>query len=344
MFVTKINKFVTNKNKWTDRRPFFMKERMRRILCCMGTAGVMTVMMAVPAMAADVTEDNQNIEVMQEAEQTETDVQDTEDGQDADMQENEEVQTEDTQDDSWSDKVAANVLTYANIREGADVSSQCIGRLPSGAVATVVGNDEGWLQVTSGEVNGYIREDLVVSGDEARNLYEAMYGAGDISVEAVTVDAEAEAAAEAAARAVQASAEAEQPEQGQAAEETEGDNTQAAAQEVSVSTSDLDLMAAIIECEAGGESYEGKVGVGAVIMNRIRSGEFPNTLSEVIYQSGQFEPTWTGNLSNVLSRGASEACYAAAQDVFAGANTIGDRLFFHAGGGSGLTIGNQTFY
>ena len=68
-------------------------------------------------------------------------------------------------------------------------------------------------------------------------------------------------------------------------------------------------MAAIIECEAGGESYEGKVGVGAVIMNRIRSGEFPNTLSEVIYQSGQFEPTWTGKLSNVLSRGASEACY-----------------------------------
>lgn len=323
-----------------------MKERMRRILCCMGTAGVMTVMMAVPAMAADVTEDDQNIEVVQEAEQTvdEADVQDESEVQE-ETEVQEEAQAEDAQDSSWSDKVAANVLTYANIREGADVSSQCIGRLPSGAVATVVGNDEGWLQVTSGEVNGYIREDLVVSGDEARNLYEAMYGAGDISAEAVTVDAEAEAAAaEAAAQASQVSAEAVQPEQGQAAEETEADGSQAAAQEVSVSTSDLDLMAAIIECEAGGESYEGKVGVGAVIMNRIRSGEFPNTLSEVIYQSGQFEPTWTGKLSNVLSRGASEACYAAAQDVFAGANTIGDRLFFHAGGGSGLTIGNQTFY
>lgn len=320
-----------------------MKERMRRILCCMGTAGVMTVMMAVPAMAADVTEDDQNIEVVQEAEQTvdEADVQDESEVQE-ETEVQEEAQAEDAQDSSWSDKVAANVLTYANIREGADVSSQCIGRLPSGAVATVVGNDEGWLQVTSGEVNGYIREDLVVSGDEARNLYEAMYGAGDISAEAVTVDAEAEAAA--AAQASQVSAEAVQPEQGQAAEETEADSSQAAAQEVSVSTSDLDLMAAIIECEAGGESYEGKVGVGAVIMNRIRSGEFPNTLSEVIYQSGQFEPTWTGKLSNVLSRGASEACYAAAQDVFAGANTIGDRLFFHAGGGSGLTIGNQTFY
>lgn len=323
-----------------------MKERMRRILCCMGTAGVMTVMMAVPAMAADVTGDDQNIEVVQEAEQTvdEADVQDESEVQE-ETEVQEEAQAEDAQDSSWSDKVAANVLTYANIREGADVSSQCIGRLPSGAVATVVGNDEGWLQVTSGEVNGYIREDLVVSGDEARNLYEAMYGAGDISAEAVTVDAEAEAAAaEAAVQASQVSAEAVQPEQGQAAEETEADGSQAAAQEVSVSTSDLDLMAAIIECEAGGESYEGKVGVGAVIMNRIRSGEFPNTLSEVIYQSGQFEPTWTGKLSNVLSRGASEACYAAAQDVFAGANTIGDRLFFHAGGGSGLTIGNQTFY
>lgn len=328
-----------------------MKERMRRILCCMGTAGVMTVMMAVPAMAADVTEDDHNIEITQEAEQAEADAQDIAEEQAAEAGDDvqaEEAQDEDAQDNGWSDKVAANVLTYANIREGADVSSQCIGRLPSGAVATVVGNDEGWLQVTSGEVNGYIREDLVVSGDEARNLYEAMYGAGDISAEAVTVDAEAEAAeaaaAETAAQASLVSAEAVQPEQGQAAEETEADSSQAAAQEVSVSTSDLDLMAAIIECEAGGESYEGKIGVGAVIMNRMRSGEFPNTLSEVIYQSGQFEPTWTGKLSNVLSRGASEACYAAAQDVFAGANTIGDRLFFHAGGGSGLTIGNQTFY
>ena len=83
----------------------------------------------------------------------------------------------------------------------------------------------------------------------------------------------------------------------------------------------------IIECEAGGESYEGKIGVGAVILNRIRSSEFPNTLSEVIYQSGQFEPVWTGKLASVLSRGANADCYAAARDVFAGANTIGECLF-----------------
>ena len=120
--------------------------------------------------------------------------------------------------------------------------------------------------------------------------------------------------------------------------------TAAVETDASASNQDLDLMAAIIECEAGGESYEGKIGVGAVILNRIRSSEFPNTLSEVIYQSGQFEPVWTGKLASVLSRGANADCYAAARDVFAGANTIGECLFFHAGGGSGLTIGNQTFY
>ena len=76
----------------------------------------------------------------------------------------------------------------------------------------------------------------------------------------------------------------------------------------------------------------------------MKSGSYPSTLYDVIYQSGQFEPVWTGKLSSVLSRGANADCYAAAQDVFAGANTIGNCLFFHAGSGNGLTIGNQTFY
>lgn len=341
-----------------------MKERMRRIVCCVGTVGVMTIMMTVPAVAAEVTEDkNIDIEASAEAGTEETEVQtdaaeESESQAEAEEPAQEEAQDEESDGYNWSDKVAANVLTYANIREGADVGSANVGRLPSGAVATVVGSENGWLQVTSGEVDGYVREDLVVSGEEARNLYEAMYGSGEVSVEATKADPAAEAAAQAAAEAAVQQTEAQQvsaetsqevsaesaPESQQPAEAAESPEQISEAQEVSVSTSELDLMAAIIECEAGGESYEGKIGVGAVIMNRIRSGEFPNTLSEVIYQSGQFEPVWTGKLSNVLARGASEACYEAARDVYAGANTIGDRLFFHAGSGSGLTIGNQTFY
>ena len=107
---------------------------------------------------------------------------------------------------------------------------------------------------------------------------------------------------------------------------------------------ELDLMAAIIECEAGGESYEGKIAVGAVIMNRINSDRFPNTLEEVVYQRGQFSPAASGKLARVLAQGAREDCYEAARDVYAGANPIGDKLFFNCGKGQGIQIGNQHFY
>ena len=243
-----------------------MRRKFMKLLTCMGTVGAMTAAMAVPALA----------------------------------------ETTDKATFDWSDKAAANVTTYANIRKGSDISTERVGKLPAGAVVTVVGEENGWIQVSSGEIEGYIREDLLVSGEEAQQLFESVYGDGEIT----------------------------------GAVETAAISNQTA----SVSQADLDLMAAIIECEAGGESYEGKVGVGAVIMNRIRSSKFPNTLSEVIYQRGQFTPAASGKLASVLSRGASQACYDAARDVFAGANTIGERLFFHAGGGRGLTIGNQTFY
>lgn len=291
MSVTKLNKFVTNEKKMlqTYRRLYFMKERMKKLLTCMGAVGVMTVAMTVPAMAETQGED-QNI----------------------DTAETQEAIQEDTFD--WSDKAAANVTTYANIRQGSDISTDRVGKLSAGAVVTVVGEENGWMEVVSGDVEGYIREDLLVTGDAARQLFEASYGEDAQIVGAEAVDEAALAAVEA---------------------------QQTAA---SVSQSDLDLMAAIIECEAGGEPYEGKIGVGAVVMNRVRSSQFPNTISEVIYQSGQFSPVASGKLASVLSRGASQACYDAARDVFAGANTVGNCLYFHAGGGSGLTIANQTFY
>lgn len=267
-----------------------MKNRVKKLLACAGTVGVMTAAMAVPAMA-ETTEESGNIETVQAYD--------------------------------WSDKAAADVITYANIRSGADISYSRVGMLPAGAVATIVGEENGWIQIVSGEVEGYIRGDLLVSGAEAQELFHTVYGDGEI-VEATPVDEAAEAAAQ------------------QAAEAEAAAQVQSAG--VSYSGSDLDLMAAIIECEAGGESYEGKIGVGAVIMNRMRSSQFPNTLSEVIYQSGQFSPVASGKLASVLSRGVNQDCYDAARDVFAGANTIGDCLFFHAGSGNGLTIGNQTFY
>ena len=82
-------------------------------------------------------------------------------------------------------------------------------------------------------------------------------------------------------------------------------------------------MAAIIYCEAGAEPYQGKVAVGAVIMNRVRSSRFPNTISGVIYQKGQFGPAITGKLGRVLASGKATAeCYKAADAALAGEHRI----------------------
>ena len=66
---------------------------------------------------------------------------------------------------------------------------------------------------------------------------------------------------------------------------------------------DLALFAGILECEAGSSDYDALLAVATVIMNRVESPKYPNTLSGVIYQSGQFSPTWTGKLDKVLERG-----------------------------------------
>jgi len=93
---------------------------------------------------------------------------------------------------------------------------------------------------------------------------------------------------------------------------------------------DVKLMAAIIYCEAGNQSYKGKVAVGAVVMNRIESKRFPNTLKGVIYQRGQFTPAMTGKLARVLNSGKiPSSCYDAAVDAMNGENPIGNALFFN---------------
>ena len=91
-------------------------------------------------------------------------------------------------------------------------------------------------------------------------------------------------------------------------------------------------------------SYEGQVAVGAVVMNRVRSGSYPNTISEVIYQSGQFGPAMTGWLDSVLSSGGyTETAMQAAADALAGSNPIGDCLSF-GNGNWGIQIGDHFFH
>ena len=116
--------------------------------------------------------------------------------------------------------------------------------------------------------------------------------------------------------------------------------------EVSVSAGEEDMLAALIQCEAGGEPWAGKVAVGAVVMNRVMSGAFPNTITGVIYQSGQFEPVTSGRFAIVLSQGANAECYKAARAAMNGENNIGECLFFRTivPGIKGTIIGHHVFY
>lgn len=107
--------------------------------------------------------------------------------------------------------------------------------------------------------------------------------------------------------------------------------------------SDTDLMAAIIYCEAGNQPYEGKVAVGAVVMNRVRSASFPGSIKDVLYQGGQFQPA--GNLESVLSAGlVPSSCYSAAADAMAGNDPTSGCLYFNNHRGEGLHIGDHWFY
>ena len=114
---------------------------------------------------------------------------------------------------------------------------------------------------------------------------------------------------------------------------------------VTSNASDLAMLAALVECEAGGESYEGQWAVASVVVNRVRSGSFPNTISGVIYQGGQFSPVASGRFAMALARGASKSCTQAANAALSGSVNLNCLYFCRASSGvSGTVIGNHVFY
>lgn len=128
----------------------------------------------------------------------------------------------------------------------------------------------------------------------------------------------------------------------QETELTQGGGT---ADPVEATDSDLAMLAAIIQCEAGGESYEGKLAVGSVVMNRVASSYFPDSIAGVLYQQNQFSPVASGRFAQVLAQGADAECVQAAQDVLNGARTL-NCLYFRRNNGliEGTVIGNHVFY
>lgn len=117
--------------------------------------------------------------------------------------------------------------------------------------------------------------------------------------------------------------------------------------DVTFADGDLYLLANLIYCEAGGEPYEGKLAVGAVVINRMLSSVYPDTVLGVIYQKKQFSPVGSGRLALALTDNKANAdCYKAAEEAMSGMSNVGNCVYFRTPipGLTGISIGGHIFY
>ena len=117
---------------------------------------------------------------------------------------------------------------------------------------------------------------------------------------------------------------------------------------INATADDITLLAAIIQCEAY-QDYDSLLAVATVIMNRVADPRFPNTISGVIYAQGQFEPTWSGRLQDVLNSGPTSLSMQVAQDAVNGARleAVSNCFFFLYAGSTnrpGVNIGGNLFF
>lgn len=117
--------------------------------------------------------------------------------------------------------------------------------------------------------------------------------------------------------------------------------------EVTFADGDRYLLANLIYCEAGAEPYEGKLAVGSVVINRVLSSKYPNTVVGVIYAPRQFSPAASGRLALALEKNkATQQCYQAADEAMSGVTNVGNCVYFRTPipGLTGISIGGHIFY
>lgn len=278
--------------------------------------------------------------------------------------------------------VMAKVKEYVNIREEANQDSKKLGVLYKDCGGHIVERQGEWTKIKSGDVTGWVKNQYLYFGDEAQKLAEEV-GMLIAYAQTDTLRVRKEASMDGGVLGLLSKGEALEAikEQGDWVEVSyEGTTAYVAAEYVKVefdiddaesmeeiqarkaaeeeakrhqqkeavlaTASELQILAALIQCEAGGETYEGQVAVGSVVMNRVRCAAYPNTVAEVIYASGQFTPAVTGKLDRVvLSGNIKQSCLQAAQEVLNGVTNVGDALHFRrVGSKQGIVIGNHVFW
>ena len=290
------------------------------------------------------------------------------------------VSTEET---TESRLVMSNVSKALNIRENPDEDSTKVGVLYKDCGGKILSRENGWTKLQSGDLVGWAKDEYLLFDEDAQNaasevgkqivtslssalnvrkepsedaevlgvLTEKVFvdmiedlGNGWISVdyndetgyvqsEYVTTEFKIDQGETIAAIKIRE----------EAAKKAALKKNQGA---VAADADELKLLAALIQCEAGNQPYEGRVAVGAVVLNRVRSGAYPNTIYSVIYASGQFTPALNGTVAKVYNSGKIyDMNYQAAQAALNGETTVGSALHFRrANGREGIIIGAHVFW
>lgn len=278
--------------------------------------------------------------------------------------------------------VMANVDNSVNVREEPNEEATIAGKLYKDCSGTILEMGDGWTKIESGNLVGWVSNDYLIFGAEAEALI-AEVGSLKATINTDSLRVRKEPGEEAGVYKLVKTGEvmdAIEEKDGwvavQVDEETVGyvsadyvtvefatdhgktikeieDEERAKELKkltknqgaVPTSVSDITLLAALIQAEAGGQPYEGKLAVGAVVMNRVRSPGYPNTILAVITVPGQFPPATNGKVAGIVARGPSASCVQAAEAAVAGQTTVGGATHFNrVGSHPGIVIGGHVFW
>lgn len=276
----------------------------------------------------------------------------------------------------------ANVQNALNIRAKASEESEKVGFLYKDCGGTILERENGWTKIKSGNVIGWAKDEYLLFGEDAKKMAEDVgnwivtldseavrvrkdpgmnadtYGflAHDDSVEFIDVVDNNWISVDYNDDIGYVNTEyinvkfhideGETIEVVRARELAEAERKRNANRgAVAADADELRLLGALIYCEAGNQSYEGMVAVGAVVMNRVKSGAYPNTIHSVIYASGQFTPAMTGKVARIYEGTVPELCIQAAQAALNGETTVGAATHFRrAGKREGFVLGDHVFW
>lgn len=296
-----------------------------------------------------------------------------------------ETGTQEEKEEEQSDLVMANVKESMNVREEPDADSKKVGLLYADCGGTILERSNGWTKLQSGNLIGWAKDDYLLFGKEAQEMAESVgtYKA-TVTADALRVRKEAtqesgvwglvkkgdvyealtdqpvdewipiEYAGEEGYISAEYVTLAFDIDSGETLDEIKAREKREREERaklianqgaVAVGTTDDVLLAALIQCEAANQPYEGQLAVGAVVMNRVRSGGYPNTIAGVIYASGQFSPAVSGGVEARVKKGVKDSCLQAARAAINGETTVGGACHFRrVGYHEGVEIGGHVFW